>query len=199
MTAPRWPWDRVRGPFWSPANAISLARLPLALIAVTLYLAGYAVTSGILIAASFATDALDGAVARRTNTISEWGKVLDPVSDKSVFAIVGLLLVSEGLMPIWLLVALVVRDLLIVAGSYRVLGDTRSVPSSNVLGKASTALLAIWMLKQLYWPAETTWLGLGALGWLALMVMVASTAAYVHRHHRSRIRAEQPGFDDSSA
>ncbi|MEX0955654.1 MAG: CDP-alcohol phosphatidyltransferase family protein [Rhizobiaceae bacterium] len=62
------------------------------------------------------SDAIDGFIARQFNQRSELGAYLDPVADKlllvSVFVVLGLM--SE--LPLWLVIAAVSRDLLIVGG-----------------------------------------------------------------------------------
>ena len=59
-----------------------------------------------LLAAGILTDFLDGKVARLTRTVSEWGKVLDPLADKfAALAIVAALALrpTEPRLPLWLL------------------------------------------------------------------------------------------------
>lgn len=188
-----WPWRRIRGPFLTAANLVSLLRLPIALAAVMFYLDGALISAGVLMVVAFASDALDGAIARATGTISEWGKILDPVSDKAVFAILGVMLVALGRVPLWLLLVLVVRDLLVVAGGYRSIGRKGDVPASHALGKLSTLLLAVYMIRQAFWPAEPLWLGLDALGWGAFAALAVSSVFYaVHYVLAARDDAAQP-------
>jgi len=132
--------------------------------------------------ASFLTDGLDGFVARATDTVSEWGKVLDPVSDKATFFIFGVMLVMMGRMPLWLLLVLATRDILVIFAGFRLLGRQGNVPASNVLGKASTVLFAAYMVRQTFWPAEVTHLGLDPIGWAALVMLVISSVVYVVSH-----------------
>lgn len=169
----------VEGPFLTTANLVSLLRLPIALAAVMFYLADAWTSAALLMVIAFATDAIDGTIARATGTVSEWGKILDPVADKAIFAILGTMLVAIGRVPLWLLALLVGRDLVVVAGGYRLLGQHGRVPASSVLGKVSTLLLATYMIKQAFWPAqETLALGLDLLGWAAFAALMASSALY---------------------
>jgi cardiolipin synthase len=70
--------------------------------------------AGFLIAG--VSDGIDGFIARQFNQRSELGAYLDPVADKlllvSVFVVLGLM--DE--LPLWLVIAAVSRDLLIVGG-----------------------------------------------------------------------------------
>ncbi len=62
------------------------------------------------------SDGVDGFIARHFDQRSELGTYLDPVADKillvSVFVVLGLM----GELPLWLVIAAVSRDLLIVGG-----------------------------------------------------------------------------------
>lgn len=185
------PWeDVIRGPFVTLPNVISLARVPLALIAIVCVVKGPRLAAQILMVAAFATDALDGAVARMTNATSEWGRILDPMADKLVFAVLGGSLAWLGVIPWWLVVLIVGRDLLVTVFGLRHMGRIGEVPSSKVLGRASTVLLATFMLVQTFWPADPLWLGLAPLGWVAIAALALSTIDY-GLHYLEHRRAAQ--------
>lgn len=79
-----------RGSLWSIANALSLSRLALAVAFAAIQSAQ--VRLGLILAAAV-TDFLDGWVARRSNTISKWGELIDPIADRAfVFTAVSVLL-----------------------------------------------------------------------------------------------------------
>jgi phosphatidylglycerophosphate synthase len=189
----------IRGPFLTLPNVISLARIPLAVAAVASYARDARLAAQILMAASFLTDALDGAVARMTNTVSQWGRVLDPLADKIVFAVFAVAFAGFGVIPWWLVVALVGRDALVAAGGFLHMGRIGDVPSSNALGKASTFVMAGYLFKQAFWPAPPVALGLDPLGWGATAVLLASSVGYllVYLRHRPAERARaRPEPDD---
>ena len=64
------------------------------------------------------TDALDGAIARLTDSRTELGAVLDPLADKllllSSFCVLALL----GAVPSWLTVLVIIRDVILVTGYF---------------------------------------------------------------------------------
>jgi cardiolipin synthase len=62
------------------------------------------------------SDALDGALARRLDARTSIGGYLDAIADKTLLASVYLALGRAGLLPGWLVVLVVGRDLLIVGG-----------------------------------------------------------------------------------
>jgi cardiolipin synthase (CMP-forming) len=60
------------------------------------------------------TDAVDGWVARRFDQRTELGAYLDPLADKALLVSIYITLAIEGLLPSWLAVLVVSRDIMIV-------------------------------------------------------------------------------------
>ena len=67
-----------------------------------------------LVVAAGVSDAVDGAIARLFDARTMLGAFLDPLADKVLLVSVYLALCKVGLMPLWLVVLVVSRDLLIV-------------------------------------------------------------------------------------
>src|SRR3979411_758152 len=59
------------------------------------------------------TDTLDGQIARRRGTVSDFGKFLDPLADKLFLLSVLIVLVQEGLVAAWVVVVIFSRELII--------------------------------------------------------------------------------------
>ena len=70
----------------------------------------------VLFFAAGITDGLDGYIAKRFNYVSKFGAVLDPVADKLLIASAYIMLAILGDIPFWLLIVVMFRDLVIVAG-----------------------------------------------------------------------------------
>lgn len=62
------------------------------------------------------SDAVDGFLAKRLNAQTELGKVLDPLADKALLVSVYVTLGHAGYIPVWLVILVVFRDVLIVGG-----------------------------------------------------------------------------------
>ena len=60
---------------------------------------------GILLVGAL-TDKLDGDVARWRNEVTEWGRIFDPLADKICVAVMSLVLLKLGDMPLWFVAAL---------------------------------------------------------------------------------------------
>lgn len=96
-----------RGPRWTPADLLSVVRIPLA---VAFPLAGNAEWRLGILAAAAATDLLDGPLARRFGS-SALGSVIDPVADKLFMASAfGVVAVSRRL-ELYEIVGVLLRDI----------------------------------------------------------------------------------------
>ena len=135
----------MKGKVWTVANLLTFARI--LLIAPFLYLIRRGSFSWALVVfvVGAITDFLDGFFARRLGQQSELGRLLDPAADKllTTAAFVVLALPHEGFpsIPVWLAISVVLRDVVILAGSlivYLLTGFTKFKPT--LLGKINTAL-----------------------------------------------------------
>lgn len=97
-------------------NLISFVRL-LLIIPVVWYLLQqrYEIALGLFIIAGL-SDAVDGYLARKYHWGSHLGGWLDPLADKAMQVSVYICLTWLQLIPLWLLLAVIIRDLLIVSG-----------------------------------------------------------------------------------
>lgn len=122
-------------------NAITGARLAMAPVLPWLLWAGHFRSALVLALLAGLSDGLDGWLARRHGWKSRLGSLLDPIADKAMLglAVFGLWLV--GMLPTWLLVLVLVRDAVVVAGAvvwWRMAGPFEATPS--LLGKLTTAV-----------------------------------------------------------
>lgn len=98
-------------------NAITVLRgLSVVPLAVLLALDDYRSALVIAIVAGL-SDLLDGWLAKRYGWTTALGAWLDPIADKLFVLIALTMLALNGLLPLWLVAVVLVRDLLIVAGA----------------------------------------------------------------------------------
>src|SRR5271169_1900469 len=100
---------------------------------------------GILLV-GMATDKLDGDIARSRGEETEWGKILDPLADKVCVAVMALVLLTLGVFPLWFVLLLVARDLLILAGGVYLKTARGLVLPSNAAGKWAATFIALTIL-----------------------------------------------------
>ncbi|MEO0073637.1 MAG: CDP-alcohol phosphatidyltransferase family protein [candidate division WOR-3 bacterium] len=127
-------------------NLLSASRLLLLPPVLLLLIRGHSVAALSLMCLCWITDALDGYVARHTNRVTELGKALDHIVDKIWVGSVLGVLVSLRNLPIGLVIAVITRDLLIIAGSTVLLKRRGTLPSSDVVGKITGFAFALLIL-----------------------------------------------------
>lgn len=71
----------------------------------------------ILVALASVTDALDGLLARRYGWQSRFGEIADPIADKLLFGVLLVVVTIQGIVPVWVTVVVLGRDLVILAGA----------------------------------------------------------------------------------
>jgi cardiolipin synthase len=96
-------------------NAITFARLCAVPAAVWLVLRSHTGWAFFVFAAAGISDAIDGALARRLGP-THIGALLDPLADKALLVSMYVTLAAVELLPDWLAILVVFRDLLIVGG-----------------------------------------------------------------------------------
>lgn len=97
-------------------NMITLARLVAVPWTIWLILQHRLDHAFLLFLAAGISDALDGWLARVRNARSAIGALLDPVADKALLVSVYVTLAAIGVLPDWLAILVVFRDLVIVGG-----------------------------------------------------------------------------------
>jgi len=102
-----------------------------------------------LVVVIVATDYFDGRIARWSKTVSEWGKVLDPMADKITGGLVVMALPISGALPLWLLGVVATRDFAILIGGAIITRRTGHVLVSMFSGKIAVTALAITVLAAL--------------------------------------------------
>lgn len=112
--------QRVEYPLSQLPNALTVARLAVIPLFVVLVLrgeAGHSLAAGILFGVAAFTDQIDGWLARRWHVESQFGKFADPLADRLMIDTGVVLLAIEGRLP-WFAIAIVLlRDLVLIAGS----------------------------------------------------------------------------------
>lgn len=146
-------------------NAISFARLLLVPVFAVLLVQrrdGWALA---VLALSGASDWLDGVVARRWNQVSRLGALLDPAADRAFILVTIVVLAWRGVVPWWLVGALVARDVLLGAVQLAVARGGHPPLPVHLAGKAGTFCLLyafpLLLLGSFHGPVATVAVVLG--------------------------------------
>jgi cardiolipin synthase len=128
-------------------NLICLLRIALVWPLVTSLLAAdYHTTLWVFLIAAF-SDGFDGFLAKRFGWTSELGRWLDPIADKLLLMSLFLLATWLGLIPRWLTIMAVARDVMIGAGALTfmlVWGPLRGRP--KLVSKVNTLMQLLYLL-----------------------------------------------------
>jgi CDP-diacylglycerol--glycerol-3-phosphate 3-phosphatidyltransferase len=167
------------------SNAVSFLRLLLALPVSITIINGERTLALILMLSAYFSDLLDGFIARKTNTVSEWGKIIDPLADKIFVGIVILVMFSKGMIPLWFLLVVALRDLIIFFGGILVKRRFDVVLPSNWWGKAAVLIISITLFLAVIGVSHDVFvLSMGAssvLGAISLFVYTARLAGIMKR------------------
>jgi len=92
------------------------------------------------------TDIADGFIARHFNMVSETGKIIDPLADKIVVSVIALLVYYRDLLPLWFLIVIISRDLIILFFGLILKKKKGKVLMSNYPGKAAVLSIGLVLL-----------------------------------------------------
>ena len=130
---------------WTVANALTIFRILLTLPFLYLVKQGRFGTALLIFFIASVTDFADGYIARKFRQHSRLGRLLDPLADKLLttagFIVMGLPNGRFDPLPVWLVIAVIGRDAVILAGSAVVFLMTHYKEfKPTILGKINTFL-----------------------------------------------------------
>jgi len=173
----------VRNDIYTWSNLLSLSRVLVSFPIIYLHYHNQQQISFLIVTLLFyggISDYLDGMVARWRNEVSELGKILDPVADKIMAFLLFLYTVWLGWIPLWFFAIGVIRDVLIMMGSWYIKKKRDKVAMSTMSGKVSVNVLALYWLSVFLFPgAEAAHI---FLMMASLVIMIISFVEYFHRY-----------------
>ena len=132
--------------FLTLSNLLSISRavliVPFAAVALS-EIPGARLWACLIMAVAALTDRLDGLLARKLHEVTDWGKILDPLADKVGVAAVALVLLVLRAIPLWFVIALVGRDLVILSGGIFLKARKGILMQSNEAGKWTVGVVAL--------------------------------------------------------
>lgn len=170
------------------ANIVTMLRLCAVPVAVWLVLRGQFLAAFWLFAAAGLSDAIDGWLARR-NGPTRLGAMIDPVADKALLVSMFLILAVVHVIPDWLAILVIFRDVVIVGGVLLlyVMGHSvaiRPLPISKLNTVVQIVMVAATLLTEglrLDWDALDS-----ALVAAVAVSTLASLGAYAWQMARGR-------------
>lgn len=172
-------------------NAITIARIPLAVVFFVLLLLGGTYGSddivvrwvaGVLFVIAISTDWVDGYLARKYDIVSDFGKLWDPIADKLLTGagFVGLAILGEW--PWWVVTIILLREWGITV--HRFIVAKQHIVAAAWMGKLKTALQGVtlgwWLLPLHEVIGMQWWTGVGiVLMYATLLLTVLSGVDYI--------------------
>ena len=163
--------------FWTLPNFISIFRMILVIPLIYFLNIGDVASVLIIFLLAYLSDIADGYIARKTNNISEWGKIIDPLADKVFVVTAAIMMTWSNYLPLWFTVLVFSRDLLIlIAGIYATRKLKYTLPS-NYTGKVAVVCIGVSMIFALLQIK----LAFTILMFLAIFMMALSLFSYSKR------------------
>ncbi len=123
------------------------------------------------------TDSLDGYLARKYNEITEFGKIIDPLADKVVVAVIIIKLFLLEEIPAFYFYLIIGRDLIIFIGGIIISNLIGKVLPSNVIGKITVSVIGIVILLTIL-NIDRNYLLFNFFYYLSIALMIISIIAY---------------------
>jgi CDP-diacylglycerol--glycerol-3-phosphate 3-phosphatidyltransferase len=125
-------------------NKLTLLRVLLIPVFLTLFLMGYYFFSLIVFGAAAITDALDGYIARKRNLITNFGKLMDPLADKLLTIAAFVCLLKDTMIGAVCLIIIISRELIVT--SIRLIAAEKGIIiAADKWGKLKTILQMVWI------------------------------------------------------
>jgi len=129
----------------------------------------------ILFISIWATDVLDGYIARNFNQVSDFGKLFDPLVDKLFQFVTAIMMAIVHKLPIWVPIIIFIKELFMVVGGAVLFKKYRLVVYSKWYGKLGTVLFVMAFCILFFLPKEL----ISKSGYLFVIPIVVSFFAYL--------------------
>lgn len=142
------------------------------------------------------TDYFDGKIARRYKLITDFGVLMDPLADKILICSAFIAFVGRGLMPAWMVVIIVARELAItglrlLAASKHVVLAAEKYGKHKTISQIVSIIAILLVICHPHWglgviPDSQTWLARLAIcsQWVAVLLTCTSGGIYLWRNRQ---------------
>jgi CDP-diacylglycerol--glycerol-3-phosphate 3-phosphatidyltransferase len=166
------------------SNLLSVFRIVLVIPVCYLFLADFENNKYLLLSVlllMYATDLLDGYLARKLNQISELGKLIDPIADKFAIGAIAILMFIKELIPLWFIFIVVFRDLLILIFGLFLKRKKKVVLMSNYPGKIAVFTIGLALTFSIFKDTELLRYVSSLLYYISTILIIYSSYLYYKR------------------
>ena len=172
-------------------NILSIIRLIMAFVFCVVFFSferGEFIAVLIFFAAGI-TDILDGFLARRFGWISDSGKILDPIADKTMQIAALIACIARGIVPLWLVFPIILKESIMGIGSLIYYRKTGSVGVSANYGKVYTVLFYVMIGSFIVFDR---WFSTHNFAKYALCILVAFSGLFaIELYYKTYLRDSQ--------
>lgn len=129
-------------------NALTIARFLLIPFIILFLVNDNYLFTFIFLTISGLTDVLDGFLARKFDLITNFGKLVDPLADKTTQIAILTTLALKDIIPMWIIIIIFLKEFAMIAGASFLYGKDLVV-SSRWYGKLATVLFYISIVSSL--------------------------------------------------
>lgn len=167
-------------------NLLSIFRLALIPVYVTIYLQAseprHYILAASVLAISCLTDAVDGKIARKFNMISNVGKLLDPIADKSTQLALILCLAQKHPVLKPVLVLFLVKEWFQLIAVIVNLRQGKALPGALMAGKICTTVMFVSFISMVLLP-EMPEILVDILALINALVLLNSFVTYIMAYY----------------
>jgi CDP-diacylglycerol--glycerol-3-phosphate 3-phosphatidyltransferase len=160
-------------------NVLTVVRIllvPVLIVALLEKSSGGDTLAAIVFVAASVTDAIDGYLARARNSITTFGKLMDPIADKLLIVAALVVLVSLARLQAWVAMVIIAREFAVTVLRAALGAGQGLVLSASGFGKAKTVLQVAMVLALIAVHGRPLWVDV--LIYLTVVVTVLSGADY---------------------
>jgi CDP-diacylglycerol---glycerol-3-phosphate 3-phosphatidyltransferase len=173
-------------------NLLTVVRIllvPVLVVALLQKTSGGDVLAAIVFAIASLTDAIDGYLARSRNSVTTFGKLMDPIADKLLIIAALVVLVSLGRLEAWVAMVIIAREFAVTVLRVAVGTQQGVVISAAPLGKLKTAMQVAMVIALIAEHGHPLWLEV--LIYATVFVTVLSGADYFFGLRRGLLDRER--------
>jgi CDP-diacylglycerol--glycerol-3-phosphate 3-phosphatidyltransferase len=157
-------------------TVVRILLVPVLIVALLEKSSGGDTLAAIVFVAASVTDAVDGYLARARDSITTFGKLMDPIADKLLIVAALVVLVSVARLQAWVAMVIIAREFAVTVLRAAVGAGQGVVISASAFGKAKTVLQVAMVLALIAVHGRPAWVD--ALIYLTVLVTVISGADY---------------------
>jgi cardiolipin synthase len=163
-------------------NVLTIVRILLTPVFIILMLQHLYTHALLVFAAAGLSDGLDGFIARYFNQRTALGAILDPVADKMLLVSAYIVLVVMDVIPDWLAVIVIARDVIISLGiAIFTITEKKYDVHPSIISKCTTASQILLVLVSLFDPAQTQIAAVHPpLQWATAIITTISGLHYIY-------------------